>query len=53
MAKGDGTYKRKKGSDKKKKTFELYGKNTSKGLRIKQQMIDNQIEKQKREMVKD
>jgi len=45
MSKGDNDYKRKKGSDKKKKTFELYGKNTPKGLRIKQQMMENQKNK--------
>jgi hypothetical protein len=45
MSKDKNDYKRKKGSDKKKKTFELYGKNTSKGLRIKQQTIENQKNK--------
>lgn len=47
MSKGYESYKRKKGKDKKKKTFELYGKNTTKGLRIKQQIVENQKIKQK------
>lgn len=38
---------RKKGKDKSRKTFEKYGKNTSKGMRIKQEKIDNQLEKKK------
>lgn len=38
---------RKKGKDKKRETFKKYGKNTSKGMRIKQGKIENQMEKKK------
>lgn len=38
---------RKKGKDKSKETFKKYGKNTSKGMRIKQEKIENQLENQK------
>lgn len=50
MSKNKETYSRKKGSDKKKKTFDKYGKYTSKGLRhleaIKENTrINKQVEK--------
>ena len=50
MSKNKETYSRKKGSDKKKKTFDKYGKYTSKGLRhleaIKEKTrINQQVEK--------
>ena len=36
---------RKKKSTKQKRTFELFGKNTTKGLRIKQTKVENQQNK--------
>ena len=50
MSKNNQTYSRKKGADKKKKTFDKYGKYTSKGLRhleaIKENTrINKQVEK--------
>ena len=39
--------RRVKGSDKKKKTFNKYGKNTSRGLRIKTHKIINMIDNSK------
>lgn len=38
---------RKKKSNKQKNTFKKYGKNTSRGLRIKEEKINNQMEKKK------
>ena len=43
---------RKKGKDKKRETFKKYGKNTAKGMRIKQQKIDNQLENKKKNKYK-
>jgi len=46
MSKNKDTYSRKKGSDKQKKTFDKYGKYTSKGMRhleaIKEKTLINQ-----------
>ena len=39
---------RKKGKDKSKETFKKYGKNTAKGMRIKQEKIENQKNKNKK-----
>ena len=39
--------KRRKGSDKRRETFKKYGKNTSRGLRIKQQCVENKKAKNK------
>lgn len=39
---------RKKGKDKNRETFKKYGKNTTKGLRIKQEKIENQLENKKK-----
>ena len=39
--------KRVKGKDKKKNTFKKYGKNTSRGLRIKQADMEKKAEKRK------
>lgn len=36
---------RKKKANKQKRTFELFGKNTTKGLRIKQTKVENQQKK--------
>ena len=47
MTRNIDDYKRSKGSDKKKKTFELYGKNTPKGMRIKQEKLERLKEKNK------
>ena len=41
--------KRKKGSDKKKDTFKKYGKNTIRGLRIKEAELEKRREKIKNE----
>ena len=41
--------KRKKGSDKKKNTFNKYGKNTIRGLRIKKAELEKRREKIKTE----
>jgi hypothetical protein len=38
---------RKKGSDKSKKTLKLYGKYTTRGLRIKQQQLENEDKNKK------
>jgi hypothetical protein len=40
---------RKKGSDKRKNTFKKYGKNTTRGLRIKQSDLENKSAKKKTE----
>ena len=40
---------RKKGSDKRKNTFKKYGKNTTRGLRIKQADMEKKAAKIKRE----
>ncbi len=40
---------RKKGSDKRKNTFKKYGKNTNRGLRIKQADAENKAAKKKTE----
>jgi hypothetical protein len=42
MSKKANQNQRRKGSDKKKNTFKKYGKNTQKGVRIKQTMLENQ-----------
>ena len=41
--------KRAKGKDKKKNTFKKYGKNTSRGLRIKESEMEKSAEKRKNE----
>lgn len=41
MCKGDDKYTRKKGSNKQKKTFDKYGKYTSKGLRHLEAIKEN------------
>ena len=41
--------KRAKGKDKKKNTFKKYGKNTTRGLRIKQADLEKKAEKRKNE----
>ncbi len=41
--------KRAKGKDKKKNTFKKYGKNTSRGMRIKQAEMEKKAEKRKKE----
>ncbi len=38
---------RKRGKDKKKDTFKKYGKNTTRGLRIKQAELEKRAEKRK------
>jgi hypothetical protein len=43
---------RKKGKDKKRETFKKYGKNTAKGMRIKQEKMDNQLENKKNKLRK-
>ena len=43
---------RKRGKDKKKDTFKKYGKNTTRGLRIKQAELEKRAEKRKNEMIK-
>lgn len=43
---------RKKGKDKHKETFKKYGKNTAKGMRIKQEKIENQLENKKNKLRK-
>tara|TARA_B000000437_G_C11554179_1_gene268485 strand:- start:80 stop:343 length:264 start_codon:yes stop_codon:yes gene_type:complete len=40
---------RKKGSDKRKNTFKKYGKNTTRGLRIKQADMEKKASKRKEE----
>lgn len=49
MSKKANQTKRKKGSDKRKNTFKKYGKNTSRGLRIKKTELEKRSEKIKRE----
>lgn len=39
---------RRKGKNKSQETFKKYGKNTTKGMRIKQEKIMNQLEKKKK-----
>jgi len=41
MSKKAGNQNRKKGSDKRKNTFNKYGKNTTRGMRIKQTELEN------------
>ena len=41
--------KRAKGKNKKKETFKKYGKNTSRGMRIKQAEMEKKAEKRKNE----
>lgn len=41
MGKGDDKYTRKKGSNKQKKTFDKYGKYTSKGMRHLEAIKEN------------
>ena len=43
---------RKRGKDKKKDTFKKYGKNTTRGLRIKQAELEKRVEKRKSSQVK-
>ncbi len=43
---------RKKGKDKKKNTFKKYGKNTSRGMRIKESEIEKKAEKRKQQFNK-
>lgn len=49
MSKKANQTNRKKGSDKRKNTFKKYGKNTTRGLRIKQAELEKRSEKIKRE----
>ena len=42
---------RKRGKDKKKDTFKKYGKNTTRGLRIKQAELEKRAEKRKNSQV--
>jgi hypothetical protein len=42
---------RKRGKDKKKDTFKNYGKNTTRGLRIKQAELEKRAEKRKNSQV--
>ena len=53
MGKGDEKYTRKKGSDKRKKTFDKYGKYTSKGMRHLETIKENTRIKQQVEKTKD
>ena len=52
MSKKANQNQRRKGSDKKKNTFNKYGKNTTKGLRIKQSMLEKRAEKSKLQSLK-
>jgi len=52
MSKKANQNQRRKGSDKKKNTFKKYGKNTTKGLRIKQTMLEKRAEKSKLQSLK-
>ena len=52
MSKKANQNQRRKGSDKKKNTFKKYGKNTTKGLRIKQSMLEKRAEKSKLQSLK-
>ena len=45
MSKKAGQQGRKKGSDKRKNTFKKYGKNTTRGLRIKEAELAKKAEK--------
>ena len=45
MSKKANQTNRKKGSDKRKNTFKKYGKNTTRGLRIKQAELEKRSEK--------
>ena len=47
MSKKAETQKRKKGSDKRKNTFNKYGKNTKRGIRIKQADLENKAANKK------
>jgi hypothetical protein len=49
MSKKANQTRRKKGSDKRKNTFNKYGKNTSRGLRIKQSELEKMSENIKRD----
>ena len=49
MSKKANQTQRKKGSDKRKNTFKKYGKNTTRGLRIKQSDLENKAAKKKTE----
>ena len=49
MSKKANQTKRKKGSDKRKNTFKKYGKNTTRGLRIKQADMEKKAAKIKLE----
>jgi hypothetical protein len=52
MSKKANQNQRRKGSDKKKNTFKKYGKNTTKGLRIKQSMLEKRAQKSKLQSLK-
>tara|TARA_A100001011_G_C14309629_1_gene844877 strand:+ start:3714 stop:3890 length:177 start_codon:yes stop_codon:yes gene_type:complete len=52
MSKKANQNQRRKGSDKKKNTFKKYGKNTTKGLRIKQAMLEKRSQKSKLQNLK-
>ncbi len=52
MSKKANQNQRRKGSDKKKNTFKKYGKNTTKGLRIKQSMLEKRAQKSKLQILK-
>ena len=45
----DNKKRRPKGKDKKKNTFKKYGKNTTRGLRIKQEQLEKRAEQRKAE----
>jgi len=47
MSKKAETQKRKKGSDKRKNTFNKYGKTTKRGIRIKQTDLENKAANKK------
>tara|TARA_B100001287_G_C22204661_1_gene309582 strand:- start:76 stop:339 length:264 start_codon:yes stop_codon:yes gene_type:complete len=47
MSKKANQTQRKKGSDKRKNTFKKYGKNTTRGLRIKQADLEKKAAKRK------
>ena len=49
MSKKANQTQRKKGSDKRKNTFKKYGKNTTRGLRIKQADMEKKAAKRKEE----
>ena len=52
MSKKANQNRRKKGSDKRKNTFKKYGKNTTRGLRIKQAELEKRSEKIKNQSKK-